>query len=62
MEDVYDMVNEFQGILPGLTSELGSLTLGQVDKNDIGGSLMRQAKSYINKYIFFVFFGPSYFP
>lgn len=53
MEDVYDMVNEFQGILPGLTSELGSLTLGEVDKNDIGGSLMRPAKSYINKYIFF---------
>ena len=53
MEDVYDMVNEFQGILPGLTSELGSLTLGQVDKNDIGGSLMRPAKSYINKYMFF---------
>lgn len=53
MEDVYDILNEFQSIVPGLTSKLGTLTIGQVDKNDIGGSLMRPAKSYINKYIFF---------
>ena len=53
MEDISDAIEEFQGFLPGLSADLGQLTLGKVDKNDIGGSLMGPSKSYLNKYILF---------
>ena len=52
-EDIGQLIEEFQKLIPGLSAEMGQLTLGRVDKSDIGGSLMAPAKSYLNKYILF---------
>lgn len=53
IDDIASIVEKLQNLVPDLSEDMGQLTLGKVDKNDIGGSLMAPAKSYLNKYIIF---------
>lgn len=51
MDEVYAFVEKFQTLVPAFSPEMGSLPLGQIDKNDVGGSLLAPAKSYLKKFI-----------
>ncbi len=51
MDDVYAFIDKFQSLVPAFSPEMGSLPLGQIDKNDVGGSLLAPAKSYLKKFI-----------
>jgi hypothetical protein len=53
MDDIGSFVENIQNLVPGLSGDMGQLTLGKVDKSDIGGSLMAPSKSYLSKYILF---------
>ena len=53
MDEIVSIVENIQNLVPGLSGDMGELTLGKVDKSDIGGSLMAPSKSYLSKYILF---------
>ena len=53
MDDIGSFVENIQNLVPNLSEDVGQLTLGKVDKSDIGGSLMAPSKSYLSKYILF---------
>ena len=51
MDGIYDIIDRYQGVIPGLFSENGALTIGQINRNDVGGSLLAPAKSYVSKFL-----------
>ena len=53
MDEISSIIENIQNLVPGLSGDMGQLTLGKVDKSDIGGSLMAPSKSYLSKYILF---------
>ena len=53
MDEIGSIIENIQNLVPGLSGDMGQLTLGKVDKSDIGGSLMAPSKSYLSKYILF---------
>lgn len=60
-DGLYEILSDVQSILPGLSAELGLMPLGEVDENNIGGSLMSYAQSHINRYILFRFIWSAVF-
>ena len=53
MDEIGSIIENIQNLVPGLSGDIGQLTLGKVDKSDIGESLMAPSKSYLSKYILF---------
>lgn len=51
MDGIYDIIDKYQSVIPGLFSENGTLEIGQIDRRDVGGSLLAPAKSYVSKYL-----------
>lgn len=51
IESINEVIEDFQTLTPGISTEIGSLTLGKIEQNDIGGSLIAPTKANLNKYI-----------
>ena len=51
LEGIGEAVNEFKNLVPGLSAEVDQLDFGKFDLGKTKDSLVVQAKSYINKYI-----------
>lgn len=51
IESINEVIEDFQTLTPGISTEIGPLTLGKIDQNNIGGSLIAPTKANLNKYI-----------